>query len=196
MRTARLQAPGLPRATLCYVAATVVALSIAALVEYAWGRPLICTCGYVKLWHGDVWSNENSQHLTDWYTFSHIIHGFGLYYFGRIFKRMSPLQAFMLALTLETSWEIVENSRFIIDRYRKTTISLDYDGDSVINSLSDILAMVVGFVLARKLPVKLIVLMTLLMEVGVGYFIRDNLTLNVITLLHDFPAIKQWQMGR
>src|SRR5262249_30569972 len=123
------------RALVRYVAATVVALGIAGLVEHELGRPLICACGYVKLWHGDVWSSENSQHLTDWYTFSHIIHGFGLYYVSRLFKKMSPLQAFMLALTLETSWEVVENSSVIIDRYRATTVSLDYYGDSIVNSL-------------------------------------------------------------
>jgi hypothetical protein len=109
---------------------------------------------------------------------------------------MSPVQAFILALMLEASWEIVENSSFVIDRYRATTVSLDYYGDSIVNSLSDILAMVAGFALARRLPVKLILLLTLLMEVGVGYAIRDNLTLNVITLIHDFPAIRRWQMGR
>jgi hypothetical protein len=198
METVRSLAPGHPRLSIAtrYAAATIIALGVAGLVEYAFGRPLICTCGYVKLWHGEVWSSENSQHLTDWYTFSHVIHGFAFYYFGRIFKRMSPVQAFILALMLEASWEIVENSSFVIDRYRATTVSLDYYGDSIVNSLSDILAMVVGFALARRLPVKLILLLTLLMEVGVGYAIRDNLTLNVITLIHDFPAIRRWQMGR
>src|SRR6185369_4815756 len=115
---------------------------------------------------------ENSQHLTDWYTFSHIIHGFALYYLGRKLGKASVFQAFVLALAVETSWEILENSSLIIDRYRQTTVSLDYYGDSIVNSLSDILVMVVGFALARWLPGRVIVLLALAMEIGVGYFIR------------------------
>jgi hypothetical protein len=179
-----------------YVGVTLIALLVAAVSEYAFGRVVICTCGYVKLWHGDVWSSENSQHLTDWYTFSHIIHGFALYYLGRKVGTASVFQAFVLALAVETSWEMLENSSFIIDRYRQTTVSLDYYGDSIVNSLSDILAMVVGFTLARWLPVRAILLVTLVMELGAAYAIRDNLTLNILMLVYEFPAIKQWQMGR
>jgi hypothetical protein len=179
-----------------YIAATIVALCVAAIVELAFGHTFICTCGHVKLWHGDTWSSENSQHLTDWYTFSHIIHGFALYYIARVFRRMSRFQAFVVALSLETTWEIVENSSFIIDRYRETTIALDYYGDSIVNSLSDILAMVAGLVLASRLPIKVIVLSTLAMEIGVGSVIRDNLTLNIVMLIYPFEAIKRWQMGQ
>jgi hypothetical protein len=179
-----------------YVAATLVALLVAALVEYAFGRVPICTCGYVKLWHGDTWSSENSQHLTDWYTFSHIIHGFALFYLSRWARKNSLFQAFLLALSVETTWEIVENSSLIIDRYRQTTVSLDYYGDSIVNSLSDILTMCLGFAIARRLPVRIVVPLTVAMELGTAYFIRDNLTLNILMLIYEVPAIKQWQMGR
>jgi len=179
-----------------YVYAILVALLVAALCEYAFGRVLICTCGTVKLWHGDVWSSENSQHLTDWYTFSHVIHGFALYYIARLARIRGLFQAFVLALFVEVSWEIVENSSVVISRYRATTISLDYYGDSIVNSLSDILAMLVGFTLASRVPARMIVLLTLMMEIGVGYAIRDNLTLNILMLIYEFPAIKRWQLGQ
>jgi hypothetical protein len=143
-----------------------------------------------------VASSENSQHISDWYTFSHIIHGFALYYLGRLAGKNSLFQAFVVALSVETTWEILENSSLIIDRYRQTTVSLDYYGDSIVNSLSDILAMCLGFAIARGLPARIVVLLTVAMEIGTAYFIRDNLTLNILMLIYEVPAIKQWQMGR
>jgi len=173
----------------------VVALAVAALCEYLFGRVLICTCGYVKLWHGEIWSSENSQHLTDWYTLSHIIHGFALYYLGRFTTRKHLFWAFMLALAVETSWEIVENSSFIIERYRQTTMSLDYVGDSIVNSSSDILAMVFGFGLAAALPFRVTLLLAIVMELLAAYVIRDNLILNILMLIYPFESIRRWQMG-
>jgi len=178
-----------------YLLATFTSLVVTAVVQSALGRSLICACGYVKLWHGDIWSSENSQHLTDWYTFTHVIHGFAFYYLLRLFRHLTFFQAFVLALILETSWEIVENTSFIIDRYRESTISLEYFGDSIVNSLSDILAMALGFYLAGRLPARMIVLLTVALELGIGYLIRDNLALNIVMLICDCPAIKQWQMG-
>jgi len=169
-------------------------IAVQAIVEHAMGRVTICTCGYVKLWEGDVNSSGNSQHLTDWYSFSHLIHGFGFYLLFRLAGRRWPVgMRFLAALTLEVSWEMIENSSFIIDRYRAETISLDYYGDSIINSVSDTLTAAVGFWLAYYLPVSAIVLLTIAMEIGVGYAIRDNLTLNIIMLLHPVPWIKAWQ---
>lgn len=146
-----------------------------------------------------VFSAENSQHLSDWYSFSHIIHG--LVFFGiawlisRRWKLFSLRAGFLIALLAEMAWEIFENTDFIINRYREVTISLDYYGDSIINSVFDVLFMILGFFLARKLPVWATILFIIAMEVFVGFYIRDNLTLNIIMLIYPFKAILNWQTG-
>jgi len=168
----------------------------AASVELAMGRVPICRCGYVKLWHGIVNSSENSQHVTDWYTFSHVIHGIGFYALLWVAARRLPLRTrFVLAVLLEAGWEVFENTPFVINRYRAATISLDYYGDSVINSMSDIAAMMVGFAFARKAPVWTALAIVVLFETMMAVVIRDNLTLNIVMLIHPFEVIRRWQMG-
>jgi Protein of unknown function (DUF2585) len=171
-------------------------LVLLALVLLLMGRPPWCRCGYIKLWHGDVMSSENSQHIADWYTFSHIIHGFGLYgILWLIGRRWSLELRFVLALLIEVAWEVVENTDFVITRYREDTIARGYYGDSVINSEVDVLACVLGFVLAARLPVRATVALAVLIEGVTAYVIRDNLTLNIIMLIYPFESIKQWQLG-
>lgn len=177
------------------VTALIIALAAAYLLWI--GREPICKCGDIKLWHGQVVSSENSQHLSDWYTPSHIIHG--MLFFGLLWlvaRRLALGWRLAIATLVEAAWEIVENSDAVIERYRSVTISLDYYGDSVLNVVADILAMVIGFFLASRLPVWATVAFILAAEAVTIFLIRDGLALNVLMLLYPLDSVAQWQAGR
>lgn len=177
------------------VTALIIALAAAYLLWI--GREPICKCGYVKFWHGQVVSSENSQHVTDWYTPSHIIHGF--LFFGALWlvaRNLALGWRLAIATAVEAAWEIVENSDAVIERYRSVTISLDYYGDSVLNVVADITAMIIGFYLAAKLPVRMTVALALAFEALTIWLIRDGLALNVLMLLYPLDWVADWQAGR
>ncbi len=160
------------------------------------GRVPICPCGYVKLWHGEVVSSENSQHLSDWYSPSHLIHGLLFYGALHLLLRRCPLGLrLFLATLIEAAWEIAENTDAVIGRYREATIALDYYGDSVVNSLSDIGFMMLGFWLASRLPVWASVLIAVAFETLTTWLIRDGLALNVLMLVYPLDTVRQWQGG-
>ena len=158
------------------------------------GRHPICTCGTVELWVGPRDSPKTSQMLADWYSLSHIVHGL-LFYAGLwlLFRRWPVEWRFLGALLIEASWEVIENTPFVIDRYRETTAALGYSGDSVINSVSDILMMCVGFFAARKLPIWAALALLIVLELMPLLVIRDNLTLNIWNLIAPNPAVQTWQ---
>lgn len=176
--------------------AVVAIIAAVAAIQLAMGRVAMCRCGYVKLWHGVVQSSENSQHISDWYTPSHIIHGLAFYGLLRLVARRWSIGGRATAATLiEAAWEIVENTPLIIDRYRAATIAFDYFGDSIVNSASDIGAMLLGFAFASRAPVWASIALVIAFELFVAAMIRDNLLLNIIMLLYPIDAIKQWQSG-
>ena len=172
--------------------ALVIVVQVVSL--YMMGRVPICTCGYIKLFEPGVNTAGNSQHLSDWYTPSHIIHGFLFYLLGfAVMRRQSLGAKLLLGTVIEVAWELLENSPLIIDRYRNATMAVGYTGDSILNSTMDTVFMVAGFLFAARMPVAVTVILAIVFELGTGWIIRDNLTLNVLMLVWPVEAIKLWQ---
>ena len=174
--------------------AAILLFVAAACLLWAMGRPAICTCSTVDLW-GQV-GPEQSQMLADWYSPSHFIHGLIFYALLWLVARWQPVERrFLLSLVIEAAWEIIENTPLVIDRYREATMALGYTGDSILNSVSDIAMMGLGFLAARRLPVWVSVALAIGFELLTLVVIRDNLTLNVWMLLAPNDAIRAWQAG-
>jgi hypothetical protein len=176
--------------------AAAVLVALAAAILLAMGRHPICTCGTIDLWVGGRDSPRTSQMLADWYSFSHIVHGLWFYAFLWLFARRAPIEwRFLIAVVVEASWEIVENTPMVIDRYRTATAALGYNGDSVLNSVMDIAMMGLGFLIARKLPVWASIALLIIFELVPLYVIRDNLALNIWMLLWPDQGVATWQSG-
>jgi hypothetical protein len=179
-----------------YLWITALVVLGAAAILYAMGQPLWCTCGYVKFWHGEVMSSENSQHLSDWYSFTHPTHGILFYLALWLVAPRAPLGLKLaLATGMEAAWEVLENTDFVINRYREATISLNYFGDSVVNSIGDMAFMILGFLAAASLPAWATVALVAGTEIGLAYAIRDNLILNILMLFLPLESLKNWQLG-
>ena len=171
-------------------------LLLLAAIQWFMGRTVFGPSGKLGIWTGDIWSSECSQRLADAYSFSHIGHGIVFFAILWLTARKLPVGTrYLIAVLIEAGWELLENSPIIINRYREATMALGYAGDSIVNSLSDVVMMSVGFLLAWRLPWWGSALLLAAMEIGCAIWVRDNLTLNVIMLIHPIDAIKEWQMA-
>jgi hypothetical protein len=195
MTTENLNQPD-PMPVALFVSIVAMLLLLQALALHAMGHPVICECGRVDLWHANASGPETSQHLIDWYTYTHVIHGFGFYL---LLWLIAPRSSFglrlALAIGLEAAWEVIENTPLIMDRYRQSALARGYFGDSIVNSIFDTLATALGFILARLLPVSVSIALIVATELFLGYMIRDNLTLNIIQLVNPSETISRWQSG-
>lgn len=180
------------------ILAVIAVVAVLAVVLRGLGRVWWCECGSPALWSRDIWSSHNSQHLLDPYSFTHFLHGLVFYFLlWAALRRVAPVATRgALALVIEALWEMVENTDFLIERYRQSTISLDYYGDCVLNSLGDLLACGLGYLVAAWIPTWASVALFVLIEGVLLAWIRDSLILNVWMLLVPSEAIKQWQMGK
>jgi hypothetical protein len=161
---------------------------------FAWGQPLICTCGYVRFWVGSVFSSGNSQHIADWYSLSHVVHGMLVVLAGRLFfPRLSTRVLFGIAIATGVAWEIGEHTDWVMDRFRATTLYQGYLGDSVLNAVFDYLWMLAGFFLASVIPTIWIVLAIASLEITAAVLARDCLTLTTLMLIYPLDAVEAWQ---
>lgn len=176
------------------ILSTIGVCAFVALAEIYTGRSLLGPDGMFGWWDGNIWGSENSQRVADVYSFSHIIHGIIFYGFLFWVARKLPLKyRFLIALLVEGGWELLENSSIIIDRYREATIAQGYVGDSVLNSVCDVLMMAIGFVFARFSKIWVSIVLIIVLELGCLFWVRDNLTLNVLMLVYPVESVKTWQ---
>jgi hypothetical protein len=179
------------------IVAIVASLVLMALLLWLEGRMAFCSCGEFRVWSGDTCSSNNSQQLFDPYSFTHVLHGFLLFWLvALLVRRVKPAWQLWLALTLEAAWEVFENTRFVIERYRAETAALGYTGDTIVNSFGDLTCAVVGFLVARKLGLLRSLIVFLVLELILVVWIHDSLLLQLLMLIHPVEAIKQWQMCR
>jgi hypothetical protein len=169
---------------------------LTAVILLLLGRFPFCKCEIISVWNGNIWSDQNSQQFTDPYTFTHITHGMAFYALLWFIARTWPVQFRMVAaVAIESVWEIVENTDFAIERYRAATISLNYYGDSVLNTIGDLGAMMLGFWIASRLPIRATLITAALLEAVLLLTIRDSLILNILMLFYPLESVKQWQMN-
>jgi hypothetical protein len=185
------------RRKLLPVLAGICVLLLMVLALRAQGRMFLCACGEFRIWVGDTCSSSNSQQLFDPYSFTHILHGFLLFWLvALLFRKFTPAWQLWLAMALEATWEVLENTNFIIDRYRAQTAALGYTGDTIVNSLGDLFCAFVGVLVARKIGWIRTLILFVLLEVVLILWIRDSLLLQVLMLVRPVEAIKLWQMCR
>ncbi len=187
------------RKNLILVAIILAVVVLQGLTLYAVGNPVICPCGHIKIWDSSINSPDNSQHLLDWYTFSHIIFGFAIYFalwlFGSKKRGWSLFFMLLVVVLISTTWEIFENTHFAVSRFQHTAIYSNYYGDSIVNSVVDTTAAVVGFLLAFYLPLPVTIALAVALEIIIGYATRDNLTISIINFIHPIRSIVRWQGG-
>ena len=180
----------------CIVVVSIL-IMLGAAAELSMGRQLWGVNGKPGLWSGDIWSEHNSQYFTDPYTLTHVTHGILFYgLLSLLFKSLPSSTRLLVATGMESAWEVLENSAPVIERYRAETISLDYYGDSVVNSVGDILACILGFLLASRLPKRATIIGTIAFEILLAVVIRDNLSLNILMLIRPSRAVRTWQLGK
>ena len=182
--------------TILPIAATLLLILLSALQLHSQGRSWICNCGHFDFWTSHAWSSETSQHLFDPYSLTHVLHGIGFYsLLALLIPKLSVRWRFLLAMLIESLWEVIENTNSVIQRYREATAALGYEGDSVVNSIGDIVACGLGFWIARKLGFRLSLVVFVLIEVALLITIRDSLLLNIIMLIYPMESLKIWQAG-
>lgn len=180
-----------------YAIFLIIIASIAASILFIMGRTPFCACGYIRLWSGNIWSNENSQQLSDPYSFTHFLHGIGAYGLLYIVARPLPLGTrAVIAMAGEATFEVIENTDTVINRYREETLSLNYYGDSIANSVSDIIIFALGFLFASRVSRHTSIIVFILTEIALMVWIHDSLFINIIMLLYPIEAIKLWQLQR